>query len=122
MISGLAPTTWAFGAGMLAVAACCVVYDTSVSTVVQSVAPGHLRGRVIAVQGLVSSLASMAGAPTLGWLSDHMGAREALAIGGSVSLSAVVIAATVIAGSPRRAAIRTLTVVRRATSAYALSA
>jgi MFS family permease len=122
LASGLAPTVWAFAVGMLTVAACCVVYDTSVSTVVQSVAPGHLRGRVIAVQGLVSSLASMAGAPTLGWLADHLGARQALVIGGGVSLSAVLIAATVLAGSPRLAAVRTISAFRRARPSFELAA
>lgn len=124
LTSGLAPTAWAFAAGMLVVAASSVVYDTSVSTVVQSVAPGHLRGRVIAVQGLVASVASMAGAPTLGWLCDHLGARQALVLGGAVSLAAVVVATTVLAGSPWRAASRVVSRVRhaRARAAFELAA
>jgi MFS family permease len=85
-------------------------------------APGHLRGRVIAVQGLVASVASIAGAPTLGWLCDHVGAREALLIGGTVSLAAVLVAVTVLAGSPRRAAARTMSAVRRARPSFELAA
>jgi MFS family permease len=122
LASGLAPTTWVFGAAMLAVAACSVVYDTAVSTVVQTMAPGHLRGRVIAVQGLVASVASIAGAPTLGWLCDHVGARQALVIGGTVSLAGVLVAVTVLAGSPRRAAARTMSAVRRARPSFELAA
>lgn len=99
MASGAAPVAWVFAAGMLAVAACSVVYDTAVSTTVQLLAPGHLRGRVLAVQGLVASVASMAGAPTLGWLTDTLGPRAALGIGGALALLAVVGAAPALTGS-----------------------
>ncbi|WP_156043850.1 MFS transporter [Cellulomonas sp. URHE0023] len=96
--SGAAPTTWVFAGAMLGVAACCIVYDTAVSTTVQLLAPGHVRGRVLAVQGLVGSVASMVGAPLVGWLTDTLGARAALGIGGAASLAAVVVAACVLAG------------------------
>jgi MFS family permease len=97
-VSGAAPVAWVFGGAMLAVAASCIVYDTAVSTTVQLLAPGHVRGRVLAVQGLVGSIASMAGAPLVGWLTDTLGPRAALGIGGAASLTAVVVAACVLAG------------------------
>src|SRR4051812_30257260 len=102
-VSGAAPLAWVFAVGMLAVAACSVVYDTAVSTTVQLLAPGHLRGRVLAVQGLVASVASMVGAPTLGWLTDTVGARAALGIGGGLALTAVVGAALALSGGPAAA-------------------
>ncbi|MGY4642389.1 MFS transporter [Cellulomonas sp. URHB0016] len=102
--SGAAPVAWAFAGAMLAVAACCVVYDTAVSTTVQLLAPGPLRGRVLAVQGVVSSVASMVGAPFVGWLTDTLGPRAALGVGGATALAAVVVAACVLTGGPRDAA------------------
>ena len=102
--SGAAPTVWVFAGAMFAVAACCIVYDTAVSTTVQLLAPGHLRGRVLAVQGLVSSAASIAGAPLVGWLTDAFGPRAALGIGGVLALAAVVVAACVLTGGASAAA------------------
>jgi MFS family permease len=101
--SGAASVAWVFAGAMLAVAACCIVYDTAVSTTVQLLAPGHLRGRVLAVQGLAGSVASMAGAPLVGWLTDTLGPRSALGIGGATSLAAVVVAACALAGGPAAA-------------------
>ncbi|WP_051274552.1 MFS transporter [Cellulomonas sp. URHD0024] len=102
--SGAAPVAWVFAGAMFAVAACCIVYDTAVSTTVQLLAPGHVRGRVLAVQGLVGSLASMAGAPLVGWLTDTLGPRAALGIGGALALAAVGTAACVLAGGAGAAA------------------
>jgi hypothetical protein len=102
--SGAAPVAWVFGGAMLGVAACCIVYDTAVSTTVQLLAPGHVRGRVLAVQGLVASIASMAGAPLVGLLTDTLGPRAALGIGGAAALAALVAAACVLAGGAGAAA------------------
>ncbi|MDC7120435.1 MFS transporter [Cellulomonas fimi] len=113
--AGAAPAVWVFAGAMVAVAACSIVYDTAVSTTVQLLAPGHLRGRVLAVQGLVSSLASIAGAPLVGLLTDVLGPRAALGIGGGLSLLAVLVAACVLAGGPAAVArsVRTEVVGRR---------
>jgi MFS family permease len=116
--SGAAPVAWVFAGAMFGVAACCIVYDTAVSTTVQLLAPGHVRGRVLAVQGLVASVASMAGAPLVGWLTDTLGPRAALGIGGTVALAAVVVAAYVLAGGAR-AAVRA---VQASTGALSLAA
>lgn len=100
--AGLAPSVWLFALAMVAAATAGVVYDTSTSTVVQLLAPGDLRGRVIAVQTLVGAVAGMVGAPLLGWLADNLGAREALVLGGTVSMVAVGLGALVLARGPRR--------------------
>lgn len=101
-VSGLSPAAWLFGLAMVAAAAACVVYDTATSTVVQLLAPGEVRGRVLAAQRLVGAVAGMVGAPALGWLADTLGAREALLLGGGLSLLAVGAGAAVLAGGPRR--------------------
>jgi MFS family permease len=115
--SSVAPVAWVFAGAMFGVAACCIVYDTAVSTTVQLLAPGHVRGRVLAVQGLVASVASMAGAPLVGWLTDTLGPRAALGIGGAVALAAVGVSACVLAGGAG-AAVRA---VRASTGALSLA-
>ena len=83
-----------------------VVYDTSLAAAVQHLSAGAVRGRVLAVQGLVASLASLAGAPTLGWLADHLGVRLTLAAAGTTAALAVTTGAVVLAGGPRTLGIR----------------
>lgn len=102
-VSGASPYVWLFGAAMVAAAATTVVYDTSVQTKMQLLAPGHMRGRVLAVHGLVASVASIVGAPALGWLADTVGARNALGIGGGAALTAALGATVVLAGGPQAA-------------------
>lgn len=100
-LSGGAPTATVFGAAMVGAAGLNVVYDTAVSATVQHLAPGALRSRVLAVQGLVASVASLIGAPTLGWLADHLGARATLALAGTTAFLAVTTGALVLAGGSR---------------------
>ena len=93
-VSGAAPTASVFAVTMVGAASLNVVYDTALSAAVQHHAPGAVRGRILAVQGLVSALASLVGAPTLGWLADSLGPRAALEAAGCVVVVAVMLGAT----------------------------
>ncbi|MFI0408778.1 MFS transporter [Actinomadura sp. 3N508] len=93
MLSGVAPNLLLFGAAMLPIAASAVVLDTTVSTRSQLDSPGHLRGRVIAAQGMVGAASGAVGGPALGVLCDTLGPRTALVSAGAVSLAAAVAAA-----------------------------
>ncbi|TDB71510.1 MFS transporter, partial [Actinomadura sp. KC216] len=93
MLSGVAPDLLLFGAAMLPIAACAVVLDTTVSTRSQLDSPGHLRGRVIAAQGMVGAASGAVGGPALGALCDTLGPRTALVSAGAVSLAAALAAA-----------------------------
>ncbi|QKW40539.1 MFS transporter [Actinomadura sp. NAK00032] len=93
MLSGGAPDLLLFGAAMLPIAACAVVFDTTVATRVQLDSPGGLRGRVIAAQGMVGAASGAFGGPALGALCDTLGPRAALLLAGAVSLAAALAAA-----------------------------
>ncbi|MFF4234495.1 MFS transporter [Actinomadura geliboluensis] len=93
MLSGGAPDLLLFGAAMLPIAACAVVFDTTVATRVQLDSPGGLRGRVIAAQGMVGAASGAFGGPALGALCDTLGPRTALVLAGAVSLAAALAAA-----------------------------
>ncbi|TDD77975.1 MFS transporter [Actinomadura rubrisoli] len=93
MLSGVAPGLLVFGAVMLPIAAGAVVLDTTVSTRVQLDSPGHLRGRVIAAQGMVGAASGAFGGPALGMLCDTLGPRAALVLAGAVSATAALAAA-----------------------------
>lgn len=78
---------------MVPVAAACVVLDTAVGSHLALDTPPSLRGRVLALRGVVSAAAAAGGAPLLGALADLLGPRQALAGAGLVVAVAVVLAA-----------------------------
>ncbi|WP_066946064.1 MFS transporter [Microtetraspora fusca] len=109
LLSGLAPGFLSFAALMLPVAASAVVLDTAVAARAQLDSPDHMRGRVIAVLGVVSAASGAVGGPLLGWLSDTFGPRLALQLGGVVTVAATLLAAVLFA---RLAGVRLGTAVR----------
>lgn len=92
-VSGFMPGLAAFGVLMLPIAAGAVIIDTTLATRAQLDSPDHMRGRVIAVQGVVSAGAGAIGGPLLGLLCDIVGPRVTLQVTG-----VVVVLATVAAG------------------------
>ncbi|TVT54783.1 MFS transporter [Amycolatopsis rhizosphaerae] len=92
-VSGYLPGLFGFGAAILPIAAGAVVIDTAKSTRVQLDSQEGMRGRVLALQGAVAAGAGAVGAPLLGWMSEHLGPREALLVAGLVTLAATAVAA-----------------------------
>ncbi|WP_188187138.1 MFS transporter [Nonomuraea sp. SYSU D8015] len=108
-LSGLMPELWTFAAVMLPIAAGAVAIDTTVSARAQLDSPEPMRGRVIAALSIVSAGAGALGGPLLGRLSDTLGPRIALEIGGVVCVAASLLAAVALArlsGRPIRQAAR----------------
>jgi MFS family permease len=95
--SGLMPGLGSFAALMLPIAASAVVLDTTVAARAQLDSPDHMRGRVIAVLGVVSAASGALGGPLLGWLSDTFGPRAALQLAGLVTVVATLLAAVAFA-------------------------
>ncbi|GAA3131222.1 MFS transporter [Streptosporangium carneum] len=96
-VSGLMPGMAAFAALILPIAAGAVIIDTTVGTRVQLDSPGDMRGRVIAVQGVVSAAAGAVGGPLLGWLCDELGPRLTLEAAGAATVAATLVAAAALA-------------------------
>ncbi|MEV4113727.1 MFS transporter [Nonomuraea sp. NPDC049695] len=92
-VSGLMPELWTFGAVLLPIAAGAVALDTTVSARAQLDSPEPMRGRVIAALSIVSAGSGALGGPLLGWLSDALGPRVALEIGGVSCVAAALLAA-----------------------------
>ncbi|KAB2347072.1 MFS transporter [Actinomadura rudentiformis] len=93
LLSGVSPSLVFFAIVMVPVAAAAVIIDTTVSTRAQLDSPSHLRGRVIAAQGMVGAAAGAVGPPALGALSDALGPRAALVLAGVVTTATALIAA-----------------------------
>lgn len=96
-LSGVMPGMLAFATLMLPIAAGAVIIDTTVSTRAQLGSPEHMRGRIIAVLGVVSAAAGTIGGPLLGALCDTLGPRLTLEIAGLVTVAATLISAVVLA-------------------------
>ncbi|MGP3963620.1 MFS transporter [Nonomuraea sp. 3N208] len=96
-LSGLMPELWSFAALMLPIAAGAVAVDTTVSARAQLDSPEAMRGRVIAALSIVSAGSGALGGPLLGWLSDTLGPRLALEIGGVACVAASLLAAVALA-------------------------
>ncbi|WP_431910912.1 MFS transporter [Nonomuraea jabiensis] len=108
-LSGLMPQLWTFAAVLLPIAAGAVALDTTVSARAQLDTPEPMRGRVIAALSIVSAGAGAVGGPLLGWLSDTLGPRAALEIGGVSCVAAALLAAAGLArlsGRTLRQAVR----------------
>jgi predicted MFS family arabinose efflux permease len=88
MSCALAPSLLVFAAVIFPIAMTAVMFDTVVSCVVQTASGDAHRGRTLALLATVSMLGATAGAPTLGWLCDHIGGRVSLELGGVVVLVA----------------------------------
>jgi MFS family permease len=98
----------AFAALMAPIAAGAVIIDTTLGTRVQLNSPDQLRGRVIAVLGMVGAASGAIGGPLLGLLCDTVGPRLTLEIAGVLTVLATLVAAVVLARlsgvGPREAA------------------
>jgi MFS family permease len=90
MAASLAPQVWMFGAVLVLVGLCTLLFLTGTNSLVQTTAGAHVRGRVMSVYLLVLLGGQAIGSPSVGWLIDHFGARPTMFLcGGMVALLAV---------------------------------
>ncbi|SEG39254.1 Predicted arabinose efflux permease, MFS family [Nonomuraea solani] len=101
-LSGLMPSLWTFAALMPPIAAGAVALDTTVSARAQLDSPEEMRGRVIAALSIVSAGSGALGGPLLGRLSDTLGPRVALEVGGVACVAAALLAAVALTRLPDR--------------------
>jgi MFS family permease len=65
------------------------VQDTLAGTLLQTVPPAHLRGRVFGAWQTASAAWNLAGPPLLGWLLEAAGVRSGLALAGAVTAALI---------------------------------
>ena len=66
---------------------------TSANSFVQLAADPHMRGRVMALYMAIFMGGTPVGAPTLGWIAEHFGARWTLIGGGALTVIGTITAA-----------------------------
>ena len=97
MVAGLMPSylTFALVLPLCGFAALTVV--TAANAFVQMAADAHMRGRVMALYMAIFMGGTPAGAPLLGWVAEHFGARWTLVGGGALTVLGTLVSAAVFA-------------------------
>jgi MFS family permease len=102
-LTGLMPTYWLFLALLVPTGIAMMTITTAANATMQLGVAPEMRGRVMALYMLVFLGTNPVGAPAIGWLAEHFGARTSLVIGGLVSaLAAVVVGAVAARGTAVR--------------------
>lgn len=101
LVAASAPTPLTMAVALTAVGAAVMVFLATANATLQLNSAPAMRGRVMAVYGLVFLGSTPLGGPLLGFVSEQWGARSGLALGGAVSL-AVGLAARWLPGLRRR--------------------
>ena len=93
VVAALAPSAWLLGAALVLVGVAIMLFLATANTTLQLATEPEMRGRVMALYGLVFLGSTPLGGPFLGWVSGRWGGRWGLALSGVVSLAAALVAA-----------------------------
>lgn len=88
LLTAEAPSPLTAGLLLVAVGASLIVFIATANSILQLTAESTMRGRVMAIYGLVFLGSTPVGGPLLGWISQHWDARAGLAFSGVISLGA----------------------------------
>jgi MFS family permease len=100
---GLMPSYGSFLALLFFTGCAAVTVTTTANALIQLHADPHVRGRVLSVYFLVLLGGTPVGAPLVGLVSDTLGSRSSLILGGSISLiTALALSVSFARGNRRR--------------------
>jgi MFS family permease len=87
MLFALSRSFWLSAIALVPVGASMIIVLASSNTLLQSMVPDGLRGRVMALYSMVFMGSAPAGALAAGLLADHIGAPAAVALGGAACIA-----------------------------------
>ena len=88
LVASTAPSVAVLAVILVPTGAASITFIASANATLQLTAEPHMRGRVMALHGLVFLGTTPLGAPFIGWISETWGARWGLATGGGLTLLA----------------------------------
>jgi MFS family permease len=97
LVAGLMPTYLAFAVILPLCGLAALTVVTAANAYVQIAAAPEMRGRVMALYMAIFMGGTPVGAPLLGWIAEHFGARWTLVGGGALTALGTIIAAAVFA-------------------------
>lgn len=80
-LAALAPNYWLFAAALVVIGVGALTFSNTTNSLMQLTTEPTMRGRVIALRVGIALGCTPIGAPFVGWVADHLGARWALAVG-----------------------------------------
>ena len=93
LLTALLPTLGLAIAGMVFVGFFSINLTSVGNTMIQLESAPHMRGRVMALWTMALFGSTLLGAPLIGWIAEHAGARSGLGIGGVAAILAALYAA-----------------------------
>ena len=91
-IAAVMPSPWLFAAVLFFVGLAALTFMTASNSMMQLTTERGMRGRVLALRIAVVMGGTPIGAPLVGWVVDHAGARWALGLGALAGLAAAAVA------------------------------
>jgi MFS family permease len=92
-LAAVMPGYWFFAATLVVIGVSAQTFTTSVNATVQLSTEPAMRGRVLAILLAIALGGTPLGAPIVGYVADHFGARWALGVGAAAGLSAALVGA-----------------------------
>jgi MFS family permease len=86
--AALAPTEWSFALALVVIGVAALTVTNSSSSLMQLSTEPAMRGRVMAIRLAVALGGTPLGAPMVGWVADHLGARWGLVVGAAGGFAA----------------------------------
>ena len=105
LLTAVAPTAWLAAALLIGVGMAMMLFMATANTTLQLNSDPAMRGRVMALYGLLFAGSTPVGGPVMGWISEAWGPRVGLALGGTLSLAAALAAVSRVRVRRRAAAI-----------------
>jgi MFS family permease len=92
LLTAVAPTAWVAAVLLVGVGMAMMLFMATANTTLQLNSDAAMRGRVMALYGLLFAGSTPLGGPVMGWISEAWGPRVGMAIGGALSLAAALAA------------------------------
>ncbi len=97
LLAGLAPSYWTFAVMLPLCGLASMTVVSAANAFVQLATTAQMRGRVMALYMAIFMGGTPLGAPLLGWIAEHFGARWTLIGGGALTAAGTVLATAVLA-------------------------
>lgn len=92
-LAALAPTYALFGAALVVIGVAALTIMNGTNALMQLSTEPLMRGRVMALRVAIAMGGTPLGAPTVGWVADHLGPRWSLGVGAAAGFAAAVVGA-----------------------------
>lgn len=91
LLAALMPGFWSFALVLVVIGIAAQTFSTTVNASVQLATEPSMRGRVLAILLAIALGGTPLGAPIVGWVADHFGARWGLVVGAAAGLCAALV-------------------------------